>query len=89
MHCELFLATHHYRHPWEFTYPEIEASLTACGNLKEAVQAPSGDGWAMDIAAAKERFEDALDNDLDAPAAVKVRANLPTAFWNIPTRGAM
>ncbi len=72
----LYLARHHYRFPWEFTYAEFEASVDDCAQMKQAVQAPSGDGREMDVTNARERFENALNNDLDSPAAAAVLCEL-------------
>ncbi len=68
----LYLASHKYRTPWEFTYPDFKHSLTQCERMVQAVQAPSGSGRELDAADAQSRFEQALDDDLDSPAAVNV-----------------
>ena len=39
----LYLAKHHYRTPWEFTYADLDASLVQCTQLIQAVQAPGGE----------------------------------------------
>lgn len=72
----LFLARHHYRKPWEFTFDEFRAEIAACERMQQAANAPSGDGAVMDVSDARARFEDALDNDLDSPAAVRVLCEL-------------
>lgn len=72
----LYLAKHHYRTPWEFTYPEFQTSVTQCDRLNQAVQAPSGEGREMDVTDARTRFENALDNDLDSPTAATVLCEL-------------
>lgn len=72
----LYLAKHHYRHPWEFTYPDFQVSAMQCNRLREAVQAPSGDGREMDVTDARTRFDNALENDLDTPTAAAVLCEL-------------
>lgn len=72
----LYLAKHHYRTPWEFTYADLEQSLSECTQLTQAVQAPNGNGPAMDFAYARDAFERALDNDLDSPTAAGVLCRL-------------
>lgn len=72
----LYLAKHHYRTPWEFTYPEFQTSVMQCDRLTQAVQAPSRDGREMDISDARMRFETAMDNDLDSPTAADVLCEL-------------
>ncbi len=76
----LYLAKHHYRVPWEFTYDDLDASVVQCTHLTQAAQAPGGDGRPMDYSYAQEKFENALDNDLDAPTAVGVLCELAGAI---------
>lgn len=68
----LYLAKHHYRRPWEFTYADLDATLAQCTQLNAAVQARAGDGRPMDYSAAEEQFGRALDNDLDSPVAAGI-----------------
>jgi L-cysteine:1D-myo-inositol 2-amino-2-deoxy-alpha-D-glucopyranoside ligase len=72
----LYLAKHHYRAPWEFTYTDLEYSVSQCTQLIHAVQVQGGDGHAMDYAYARDAFERALDNDLDSPGAAAVLCEL-------------
>jgi cysteinyl-tRNA synthetase len=72
----LYLAKHHYRAPWEFTYTDLEYSLSQCAHMIQAVNAKGGDGRAMDYTYARDAFERALDNDLDAPGAAAVLCEL-------------
>jgi L-cysteine:1D-myo-inositol 2-amino-2-deoxy-alpha-D-glucopyranoside ligase len=72
----LYLAKHHYRAPWEFTYTDLEYSLSQCAHMIQAVNAKGGDGRVMDYAYARDAFERALDNDLDAPGAAAVLCEL-------------
>lgn len=72
----LYLAKHHYRETWEFTFGDLDASLAQCTQLKQAVQAPGGDGRPMDVSYARDNFHAALDNDLDSPASVAVLCRL-------------
>ena len=76
----LYLAKHHYRAPWEFTYADLEQSLSECTQLVQAVQAPGGDGQAMDFGYARDAFERALDNDLDSLTAAEVLCQLCDAI---------
>jgi cysteinyl-tRNA synthetase len=72
----LYLAKHHYRAPWEFTYTDLEYSLSQCAHMIQAVNAKGGAGRVMDYAYARDAFERALDNDLDAPGAAAVLCEL-------------
>lgn len=68
-HIRLYLAKHHYRAPWEFTYADLDFSVSQCTHLTQAAQTQGGDGPAMDYAYAREQFENALADDLDSPTA--------------------
>lgn len=68
----LYLANHHYRTPWEFTYPDLDASVAQCTQLIQAARAPSGEASSMEFEYARESFENALDNDLDSPRAAAI-----------------
>lgn len=72
----LYLAKHHYRDSWEFTYADLDRSVAECDRMTEAVSAPSGDARPMDVAMWRERFESALDQDLDSPTASQLMCEL-------------
>lgn len=72
----LYLAKHHYRDSWEFTYADLDRSVSECDRMTEAVSAPSGDARPMDVAIWRERFESALDQDLDSPTASQLLCEL-------------
>jgi L-cysteine:1D-myo-inositol 2-amino-2-deoxy-alpha-D-glucopyranoside ligase len=72
----LYLANHHYRAPWEFTYAELDASVQQCTNIGLALSVQGGDGRPMDFSWARARFENALDEDLDSPTATDVLCQL-------------
>lgn len=76
----LYLAKHHYRHPWEFTLSDLDDNLILCTQLKQAVQAPSGGGRPMEFQYARDKFERALDNDLDSPMAAATLCGLADAI---------
>lgn len=76
----LYLAKHHYRQPWEFTLSDLDDNLILCTQLKQAANAPGGDGRAMDFQYAKDKFERALDNDLDSPTAAATLCGLAEAI---------
>lgn len=72
----LYLAAHHYREPWEFTYSDLDQSVNQCDQLVQAVTAPGGDGRPMEADDARARFEKALDEDLDSAGACNVLCDL-------------
>ena len=69
----LFLLSAHYRSPVDFNEPRLEEARsgfdrwTAFLRATEGLSAPDGD--AEPVAALRQRFEDAMDDDLGTPAA--------------------
>ncbi len=68
----LYLAIHHYRSTWEFTYAELDESVNKCSQLALAAKVVGGARTPLDPTAARQRFEEALANDLDTPAACEI-----------------
>ncbi|MGB8645714.1 MAG: cysteine--tRNA ligase [Anaerolineae bacterium] len=68
----LYLARHHYRTPWEFTYRELDESAGECNQVVQALGVEGGSAVSLDPQYARQRFENALDDDLNTTAAVEV-----------------
>ncbi len=68
----LYLAQHHYRTPWEFTYRDLDESVNDCQQVTQALTIKGGTALALDPQYSRQRFENALDDDLNTPAAVEV-----------------
>jgi L-cysteine:1D-myo-inositol 2-amino-2-deoxy-alpha-D-glucopyranoside ligase len=67
----LHLFSHHYRSPWEFVDDELEEWAAVAGDLSEAAAFPAfGVDESLDVSVQREHFMDALQNDLDTPAAI-------------------
>jgi L-cysteine:1D-myo-inositol 2-amino-2-deoxy-alpha-D-glucopyranoside ligase len=66
----LYLASHHYREPWEHDQDALEQAEQLARTLREAVTVEDGPGEALDPSAAREAFVAAMDDDLDTPRAV-------------------
>ena len=67
----LHLFSHHYRSPWEFVDDELEEWAAVAGDLAEAAAFPAfGIDEILDVSVQRERFMDALQDDLDTPAAI-------------------
>lgn len=68
----LYLHDHHYRSAWEFrddAMPDYEA---LAGDLQEAAEFPGyGIEDEIDVSLQRERFYNALEDDLDTPAAIE------------------
>ena len=66
----LFVLTSHYRMPLTWTDDSMGASARAADRLARAAWAVGGEGDAPDVSAFKERFYEAMDDDLNAPQAL-------------------
>ena len=68
----LYLFSHHYRTAWEYFDDELSAFVDVANDLQEAVAIPTiGLGNVVPVAVESEAFLDALDDDLDTPAAIE------------------
>ena len=69
----LWILTSHYRKPLTFTEETLEAAKQGAARLRTAARAPSDDGdGGIDLAAMRERFIAAMDDDLNTPQALAV-----------------
>ena len=67
----LYLFSHHYRTPWEYVDGEIEEWADLARDMREAIESPSlAIGEILDPSTYRTRFETAMENDLDTPAAI-------------------
>jgi L-cysteine:1D-myo-inositol 2-amino-2-deoxy-alpha-D-glucopyranoside ligase len=67
----LYLARHHYRDVWGYNLEELEQAETAAQQLRAAVTALGGEGLTFTVPSAPIAFSEAMDNDLDTPAALE------------------
>ncbi len=66
----LFVLTSHYRMPLTWTDESVAASARAAERLSRAAWAVGGEGDAPDTSAFRERFYEAMDDDLNTPQAL-------------------
>jgi L-cysteine:1D-myo-inositol 2-amino-2-deoxy-alpha-D-glucopyranoside ligase len=67
----LYLFSHHYRTEWEYVDEEIEEWADLARDMREAIETPSlAVGEFLDSSMYRTRFEMAMENDLDTPAAI-------------------
>ncbi|MCY4576447.1 MAG: class I tRNA ligase family protein, partial [Chloroflexi bacterium] len=66
----LFVLTSHYRMPLTWTDDGVAASARAAERLSRAAWASSGEGDAPDVGVFRERFYEAMDDDLNTPQAL-------------------
>jgi L-cysteine:1D-myo-inositol 2-amino-2-deoxy-alpha-D-glucopyranoside ligase len=64
------MAGHHYRESWEYVPGDLKEAAEKAKKLLQAVTVTSGSGSKLDVAAAETAFHQAMNNDLDTPAAL-------------------
>ncbi len=81
----LTLAAHHYRSPWEFEDGDVERWSGLAGDLREAVDFPAyGVEEVVDVGPLRERFYNALDDDLNTPVAIEAIAEVSQSILEAP-----
>lgn len=73
----LYAFSHHYREPWEYIDGEIDDWVNVAEDIANAAELPgNGYGEALDAVPLRERFVNALADDLNTPLAISALAEL-------------
>jgi L-cysteine:1D-myo-inositol 2-amino-2-deoxy-alpha-D-glucopyranoside ligase len=81
----LYLFSHHYRTPWEFRDDEMSDAETIANDLVEAIEFPAyGIEDEVDVSVMRERFFNALEEDLDTPSAIEALREMARAILEAP-----
>jgi len=80
----LYLLSHHWRTAWEWSSERFAACRAWCDALHAAMRRASGNGRPIDASGFGPRATAALDDDLDAPAALGVLLSLADAILDAP-----
>lgn len=81
----LYLFSHHYRAAWEFIDDEMPEYEALANDLREAIEFPAyGIEDEVDVSMLRERFFNALEDDLDTPAAIDALKEMGTAILEAP-----
>jgi L-cysteine:1D-myo-inositol 2-amino-2-deoxy-alpha-D-glucopyranoside ligase len=81
----LYLFSHHYRAPWEYVDGEIDEWATLADDLREAADFPAyGIEEEVDASPFRERFLNALDDDLNTPVAIEALREIGQAILQAP-----
>jgi L-cysteine:1D-myo-inositol 2-amino-2-deoxy-alpha-D-glucopyranoside ligase len=81
----LYLFSHHYREPWEYVDDEIDDWERLAEDLQEAVDFPAfGVEEEVDVSVFRERFINAMNDDLDTPSAIEALRDIGTAILEAP-----
>jgi L-cysteine:1D-myo-inositol 2-amino-2-deoxy-alpha-D-glucopyranoside ligase len=81
----LYLFSNHYRTPWTFEDEEMDRWATVAGDLVEAIDL-SGYGIEneLDVSSERERFLNAMDDDLNTPEAIEALREIASAILQSP-----
>ncbi len=81
----LYLFSHHYRPAWEYFDEELDDWATVADDLREAVEFPAyGLDDELDVSTLRERFLNALDDDLNTPIAIGALREIGQAILEAP-----
>ena len=81
----LYLVSHHYRESWEYVDEEIDDWAAMAGDLQEAVAFPAfGIEEVVDVDVFRERFLNAMNDDLDTPGAIEALREIGQAILEAP-----
>ena len=81
----LYLLSHHYRERWEYRDDELDDWVTLANDLREAAEFPAyGIEEVVDVGVFRERFYNALEDDLNTPAAIEALRAIGQAILEAP-----
>jgi L-cysteine:1D-myo-inositol 2-amino-2-deoxy-alpha-D-glucopyranoside ligase len=81
----LYLFSNHYRSPWVFEDAQLERWARVADDLIEAAEFPAyGIEEELDVSNLRDRFFNALDDDLNTPIAIEVLQEIGTEILEAP-----
>ncbi len=81
----LYLFSNHYRTPWTFEDEEMDRWASVAGDLVEAIDLPAyGIDNELDVSLERERFLNAMDDDLNTPEAISALREIASAILESP-----
>ncbi|MFT4040296.1 MAG: cysteine--tRNA ligase [Thermomicrobiales bacterium] len=81
----LYLFSNHYRTPWTYEDDEIDRWAVVASDLAEAVDLPAyGIENEVDVTPERERFLNAMDDDLNTPEAITALREIASAILESP-----
>lgn len=72
----VYLGMHHYRTGWAFDEGVLAAAATLAQQLQDAAQATGGQQQVLDVTSLQYEFGEAMSDDLNTPAALRVLTTL-------------
>jgi cysteinyl-tRNA synthetase len=76
----LYLGSHHYRETWSYAEDDLQRCQRLADRFQEAASAASGQGNPVSAAEFAGEFDEAMENDLQTPAALRALEKLVQAI---------
>lgn len=83
----LYLGSYHYRESWDFDLHKLDQTGEVTDRLRQAVTTAGGQGPAFSADPWVASFQEAMDNDLNTPLAVKVLGQFGEALLEAANNG--
>ena len=83
----VYMAAHHYRQAWSYEESDLRSSSDLAHKFREAVTISSGTGARFDAGPAQAAFQDAMEDDLNTPAALRVLEQMAEAIISAAGQG--
>jgi L-cysteine:1D-myo-inositol 2-amino-2-deoxy-alpha-D-glucopyranoside ligase len=81
----LYLFSHHYRDSWEYVDEEVDEWAQLADDLREAADFPAfGIEEEVEVSVFRERFINAMNDDLDTPSAIEALRDIGQAILEAP-----
>jgi L-cysteine:1D-myo-inositol 2-amino-2-deoxy-alpha-D-glucopyranoside ligase len=81
----LYLFSHHYRDSWEYVDEEVDDWARLADDLREAADFPAfGIEEEVEVSVFRERFINAMNDDLDTPSAIEALREIGQAILEAP-----
>jgi L-cysteine:1D-myo-inositol 2-amino-2-deoxy-alpha-D-glucopyranoside ligase len=81
----LYLHSNHYRTQWQYVDEDIEHWASLAAEMAEAASLPGGGvDEVLDVSRHRQRFNEAMEDDLDLPAAIEELRAITTAILQAP-----
>lgn len=82
-----YLGSHHYRESWSYSKKELDRASKKVDLIRTALDVSDGVGRQVDSATFLEGFDQALENDLDTPAACEMLIEFSEAIISAARQG--
>lgn len=83
----LYLSCHHYRTPWEFSQEDFEKCRVNLDRINRALRSAPGSGEQLSVEIYESEYREAMNDDLNTPAATQVLVRLAESISDSAEEG--